>query len=734
MRGRVRQIITTPKSEETDQVTVSKIINISLLTVMGGISILLFFLFAFSNNQIYIVMLFLILISSVLFKVLLNRGYLRTVSLLLVSLTWLIVTAGAVNTIGIYAPANSAYLIVIVLSSVLFGKRTPLYAAVGCSLSGLAIVSGMQAGFITMLDDPIIPMEIEWGVYSIIYLMVGVVIYQVSQVVERSNLATQRISLELRQSTDYLKQAETLAHLGNFEFDIESQIVNWSDETYRIFGLDVGSPINLRTYQNLVPEEAYHRVMLNVRQTVDTGKPYELEHPIIDSNGIRKELYVIGDPIFNQTGQVIKVFGIIQDITERKRAEQIQQALLNISRSRHETDNLFALLQYTFEQLGGLINVSNCYVALYDEKTEMYSFPYGFDVSINDWSPQKLTGGLTDYVRRTKQPQILTEAEQKNLIAQSKLKPLGNAPKIWLGAPLKIKQRVIGVIVIQDYEDKDAYRQSDLDLLTYVAENIASVIDSKRAENERIELQMQKQNNDFLQEFVGHMTHDLKTPLSVIKNSTYLLSNVKEPSRQIEFIERINYQLERLDRMIEDILTISHLDHIEYPSQSLINLNDLLKHVTQQMYPKMQRKNIQLNLDLAPILPVILGSEGDLTRALLNLLENATNYNEEDGKIIIRSYVQDDVVVCEISDTGIGIKSDDLSHIFERFYRADNARDFERGTGLGLAIVSRVVELHKGSIDVSSKLGEGTKFTIRLAHHHILQHTSSRSVLNDHNN
>jgi PAS domain S-box-containing protein len=724
IQGRIRQFLIAPTFADENQTIVANIINMILLTIMVNTSIFMLALFLLPTDRTYQIVFIPTLISSISLKFLLNRGYFRTASILLVSLTWLIVTVGAINTTGIYAPINSAYIIVIILSSIVFDKRAPLYVAGLCSLTGLGLIYVMKTGFIPELDNPILPLEVAWLSYTFVYVIVAILFYFVIQIIERSTLTTHHISQELQQSTDYLKRAEALAHLGNFEFDIQTQSVKWSDETYRIFGIEIGTAITLETYQILMPEESFTYVMTNVQQTIETGKPYEVEHPIILTNGVRKDLYAVGDPILDDKRQVTKIFGIVQDITERKRAEQIRSVLLNISKARHETSNLQELLEYTFAQLGELISITSFYVALYDEKTGFYSLPFGVDEHDTDWSPSRLTDSLTDYVRRTGKAQMVTEEAHRLLEKTSGVKLIGAPSKIWLGAPLKIQQRVIGVIVIQDYENPDVYQQSDLDFLTYVGENIASVIDSKRAENERLELQTQKQNNDFLQEFVGHMTHDLKTPLSVIKNSTYLLQNVKEPSRQIEYIERINYQLDRLDRMVDDILTIAHLDHIQFPSQSKININDLLKHVTQQLHPKMQRKHLQLDLDLASIMPMIIGSEGDLTRALLNLLENATNYCEDKGKVVVRTYVKDDYVVCEIRDTGIGIKPDDLVHIFDRFYRADNARDFERGTGLGLAIVSRVIELHNGSIDVKSELGEGTIFTIKLTHTNMIQHSN----------
>ena len=189
---------------------------------------------------------------------------------------------------------------------------------------------------------------------------------------------------------------------------------------------------------------------------------------------------------------------------------------------------------------------------------------------------------------------------------------------------------------------------------------------------------------------------------------------MKDATRQIEFIERIDYQLERLDRIVEDILTISRLDHLDQSSQTTIRLPDLLEHISNQLSPKVQLNQINLQLDIADNLPSFMGNESDLTRAFLNLVENAIHYSESASNVVVTAYLHDSDIVCKITDEGIGIPADDLPHVFDRFYRADNARDFERGTGLGLAIVKRVFELHHGTVAVTSAEGKGTTFTVRL--------------------
>ena len=132
-------------------------------------------------------------------------------------------------------------------------------------------------------------------------------------------------SLQQREAS--LLEAQQIAKLGNFEFLLHTQKVRWSDETYHIFGLEVGQEITLERYQDLLAPEDFQRVMNAVGQAVAAKQPYTIEHDIILANGKRKHLFAIGRPILDETGQVHHIFGIVQDITERKRAEEEIQRL-----------------------------------------------------------------------------------------------------------------------------------------------------------------------------------------------------------------------------------------------------------------------------------------------------------------------------------------------------------------------------------------------------------------------
>jgi signal transduction histidine kinase len=134
-----------------------------------------------------------------------------------------------------------------------------------------------------------------------------------------------------------------------------------------------------------------------------------------------------------------------------------------------------------------------------------------------------------------------------------------------------------------------------------------------------------------------------------------------------------------------------------------------------RMSPQAADKQLQLALDLADDLPPAQVDAVELGTALMNLVENAVRYTDPGASVTVRTRAERDCVLIEVSDTGIGIGQDDLPHIFERFYRADKARSTETGgVGLGLAIALKIVEAHKGRIDVESVPGEGSTFRVAL--------------------
>lgn len=235
----------------------------------------------------------------------------------------------------------------------------------------------------------------------------------------------------------------------------------------------------------------------------------------------------------------------------------------------------------------------------------------------------------------------------------------------------------------------------------------------------RIDLEAKQQQIMFLRDFIGTMTHDLKTPLSVINTSVYLVQKAKDEERRENQLNKISSQVKRLAEIIDDILTIVRLDTRPSLQLEVTDLNELILQVTDQLKTRFEAKDLQVTYNLAKDLPFIHADQAELIRALTNLIENAVNYTPVGQTITLRSIHKENEVILFIQDSGIGIPPQDLPDIFRRFRRASNANSISEGTGLGLAIVDQIVKLHGANIDVSSEIGEGTEFRLQFEALHL---------------
>ncbi len=238
-------------------------------------------------------------------------------------------------------------------------------------------------------------------------------------------------------------------------------------------------------------------------QPGDSWDPYDIAYiPIVDSSEAVIGSISIDNPIdgkrpTEKTFQHLEFFAdlvakVVENIhmqEKRKRDEEIQSVLFEISEATSASENLDELYPIIHKQLGRLIDTRNIYIALYDSETDLYSFPYCVDEVEEEWKfePQQLKKGLTDYVRRTGNPLLVDEEVNDQLIRSGEVEMVGAPSAIWLGVPLKTTGEVFGVIVVQSYDDPKTYTDSDLNLLTFVSEHVAMAIERKRAEEERIE-------------------------------------------------------------------------------------------------------------------------------------------------------------------------------------------------------------------------------------------------------
>ena len=220
-------------------------------------------------------------------------------------------------------------------------------------------------------------------------------------------------------------------------------------------------------------------------------------------------------------------------------------------------------------------------------------------------------------------------------------------------------------------------------------------------------------------DFVANVSHELRTPLSVIKGYVETLVDGHDDmprEDRARFLDTIHRHTERLNSLLEDLLTLSRLESIN-PGlrRESVNLSHLIGQIVDDYRSRPTAQHHALDFQTDPAIEKLLLDPLKLTQVFANLLDNALKYTPAQTKISITTQLRRDEVEIRFADNGPGIPTDDLPHIFERFYRVEKGRSREKGgTGLGLSIVKHIIQLHGGQVKVESGVGQGTSFIMTI--------------------
>jgi PAS domain S-box-containing protein len=232
------------------------------------------------------------------------------------------------------------------------------------------------------------------------------------------------------------------------------------------------------------------------------------------------------------------------------------------------------------------------------------------------------------------------------------------------------------------------------------------------AERQRLELSLAEEKVAFLRQFVDSITHDLKTPITVIGTSLHLLERSPDAQKRQERIAIMRKQLGTLTHMVDELLAVARLDEIPQLDFAPVDFYTILEEVVEFLRPKAELKQINLTVNLAQTSPRISAAHDELSRAISNLIDNAIKYTPNNGRVTVKVLLEGKELVFEVQDTGIGMSPTEMERVFERFFRTDRARSEAPGTGLGLEITRRIIELHGGRISLESEVNQGTTFRV----------------------
>ncbi|MFH1160068.1 MAG: ATP-binding protein [bacterium] len=248
-------------------------------------------------------------------------------------------------------------------------------------------------------------------------------------------------------------------------------------------------------------------------------------------------------------------------------------------------------------------------------------------------------------------------------------------------------------------------------------ENVGREVEVWQQEKSR-EIEQLKQLEQYRREFIGNVSHELKTPLFNIQGYvlTLLDGGLDDSSINLEYLKRTEKSIERLIRIVEDLDEIFLLESGQLKlNVTRFDINSLSKEVLELLEVKARKKSIRL-VPAKEDKPIsVEGDKEKIRQVLTNILENSIRYGVEEGKTKISFFDMGEHILTEVTDNGIGIEPEELSRVFERFYRTKSGRaSFSKGKGLGLAIVKHILEAHQQTVNVRSTPGVGTTFGFTL--------------------
>lgn len=304
--------------------------------------------------------------------------------------------------------------------------------------------------------------------------------------------------------------------------------------------------------------------------------------------------------------------------------------------------------------------------------------------------------------------------------------------------PIFEQKETLGLLLAGSHSETFSVTEGDEELISILADQISQAIKNAKLFEEvyrtsqSLESKVQERTRELTatleelkrissakSEFVSAVSHELRTPLTSIKGYASLLMAGKMgeiPANVHDRLDKINKHSDSLVRFINELLDISRIESGRVAMQrSPQNLAPLVEGTRDLLTPQMKEKNIHFLAELPAELPQVFIDPTQIERVFINLIGNAVKFTPENGRITVHAVTDEDSVTVGVSDTGIGMKPEEIASLFSEFYRAENVINQNvKGSGLGLVLAKKIIEAHGGRIWVTSVPGEGTTFSFTL--------------------
>ena len=501
-----------------------------------------------------------------------------------------------------------------------------------------------------------------------------------------------------------------------YTHDLQGNYTSVNKTCEKIVGYTSAEALSMNVAQIIAPEYFEEATRRLVQKTTElSASVYELGIIAKDGHTVILE---VNSRLVCEDGKPTGVQGMARDVTERRRAEAERQIISEIVQGIVTTSNLDELFKLTHRAIRKLLYAENCFVTLYDATTNLMHFEFWADKFDPIPEPRPFGANFSSYVLRAGQAILLTEAAQNQMYERGEVEECGTKSLSWLGVPLRTPRGPIGVLVVQHYEEADAYSDRDLEFLSAVGDQIALAIERKRAERELEQARDAALESARLKsEFLANMSHEIRTPMNGVIGMAGLLLDTELSADQRDFAETIRTSGDALLTIINDILDFSKIEAGKLQVDIVhFDLRNAVEGTVESLADRAREKNLEFASFIHSEVPTALcGDPGRLRQILTNLTSNALKFTER-GEVIVAAEKEFEnaaavMIRFSVSDTGIGISEETQQKLFRAFTQADGSTTRKYGgTGLGLSISKQLVELMGGKIGVTSVPGKGSSF------------------------
>ena len=554
---------------------------------------------------------------------------------------------------------------------------------------------------------------LAWWIWRLIQ-MVGSVIVLIYVIWDYTQTKASLLISEKKYRDLFEKSADAILIIKNNKF------IDCNESTLKMLGYKTKSELLNTHPSELSPEKqpdgkpSFLKADEMMKIALEKGSNrFEWDHKKANGEIFPVEVLLTAMPS-NDDSKIIH--SVWREISDRKQAEKLESVLFKITAEASISEDLDELYKGIHWHLRDVLDTTNLFFGIINEDETMMSFPYYVDEHDLPPDPVKLPQKLlSEYVIKLRKPLFLKEQDIIDLANKGliDLDVSGTIPKVWMGAPLMTKERAIGIIVLQSYHDLNLYSKSDLDILSFISEQITVTIlrmqikeTIKESERKFRILSSQLENSNSLKELLFDIiAHDLKNPAGLVKGFAEF---GLETDPDNEIFQEIQVGTDRLLKVLDNATLLSKIATGDEIDKEQIDITEMIKTITKEFATQLENTKMQLDLNVNK--KIIVKANPIISEVFRNYISNAIKYASSGEKIIVDAHEEDGILTINVIDYGDTITEKEQENIFKRSIQLDKTK----GSGLGLAIVKRIAAAHKAEVGVRPNKPTGNIFYIKL--------------------